>query len=79
MNKHIEELVIQAMGTKKHRPPVWQFYDVELDNFAKLILQDCIRCIEHTNRHHAHTSYDLQLIETTIRKSVLEIKERFEL
>ena len=42
MNERIRLLAEQAEGTKKHVPAVWQFYDYELEKFAKLIAQDCI-------------------------------------
>lgn len=42
MNERIKELVEQAMSTRKHAPPVWQFYDIELEKFAELIVLECI-------------------------------------
>lgn len=42
MNELIKELAEQAMGTKKHVPPVWQFYDIELEKFAELIIAECV-------------------------------------
>lgn len=41
MNKRIKELAKQASGTKKYVPPVWQFYDDELEYFAELIVRKC--------------------------------------
>jgi hypothetical protein len=41
MNNQIQELAEQAMGTRKHVPPVWQFYDIELEKFAELIVREC--------------------------------------
>ena len=29
-------------GTKKHVPSVWQFYDHELEQFAKSIINECL-------------------------------------
>lgn len=42
MNKRIRELAEQARGTKKHVPPVWQFYDSELEKFAELMIKEHI-------------------------------------
>ena len=42
MNEQIRELAEQAAGTKKYVPPVWQFYDDELEKFAELIVKECI-------------------------------------
>lgn len=41
MTPKIQELANKALGTRKHRPPVWQFYDVELQQFAELVIQEC--------------------------------------
>lgn len=41
MNERIKEIANQAMGTRKHVPPVWQFYDIELEKFAELIVREC--------------------------------------
>ncbi len=41
MNERIRLLAEQAMGTRKHVPPVWQFYDIELEKFAELIVKEC--------------------------------------
>ena len=46
MNERIKELALKSAGTKKYVPPVWQFYDDELEAFAKAIIQDCIDEIE---------------------------------
>lgn len=46
MNKRIKELAEQAMVTRKHVPPVWQMYDIEMEKFAELIAKDCIHYIE---------------------------------
>lgn len=43
MNEKIKLLAESAMGTRKHVPPVWQFYDVELEKFADLLVFECIK------------------------------------
>ncbi len=42
LNLKIKELAEKAEGTKKHVPSVWQFYDCELEEFAKLIISECV-------------------------------------
>jgi len=39
MNEQIKLLAEEAMGTRKHVPPVWQFFDHELEKFVELIKQ----------------------------------------
>jgi hypothetical protein len=41
MNERIRLLAEQSMGTRKHVPPVWQFFDDELQKFAELIVREC--------------------------------------
>ena len=36
--------------------------------FTELIVKECINAIQNIDRHHAHTTYDLGLIEQTIAK-----------
>ena len=46
MNERIKELAEQAYGTRKHVPPVWQFYDIELEKFAELIVRECAKVVD---------------------------------
>ena len=39
MNEQIRLLAEEAVGTRKYVPPVWQFYDYELEKFVELIKQ----------------------------------------
>ena len=42
MDKSIlESFALKALGTRKHVPPVWQFYDAELHEFAEMIVREC--------------------------------------
>lgn len=80
MNKQLEQLLYESGLTAQGCWDELDTYDKQaIERFAKLIIQDCIRCVERTNRHDAVTTYDWQLVESTIRKSTLEIKQRFEL
>ncbi len=42
MNEIVKSLAEEAMGTRKHVPPVWQFYDTELEQFAELLIKDVV-------------------------------------
>lgn len=46
MNPQIQELALEAAGTKKYVPPVWQFFDDELKRFAELIIKDCANIVQ---------------------------------
>lgn len=41
MNERIKELAERAYGTRKHVPPVWQFYDSELEKLVESIVREC--------------------------------------
>lgn len=80
MKKQLEQLLYDSGLIAEGCWDRMDSYDQEaIEKFGKLIVQECVRCVERTSRHHAITSYDWQLVESTVRKSVLEIKERFEL
>lgn len=42
MNDRIKKLAEEALGTRKHVPPVWQFFDAELEKFAELVIKDVV-------------------------------------
>ena len=42
MNERIKELAERAYGTRKHVPPVWQFYDSELEELVELVVRECL-------------------------------------
>ena len=46
MNERIKQLAEQAAGTKKYVPPVWQFFDDELETLVKLVAKECVTIIE---------------------------------
>jgi len=56
MNPKIKELAEKAAGTKKHVPPVWQFFDDELEKFAELIVKECARIMFEYGKTYAHPS-----------------------
>lgn len=69
MNERIRELAVQAEGTKKHVPAVWQFYDHELERFAELIVRECATAIINDCR--------LNDVRSAANGCVRTIKEHF--
>jgi hypothetical protein len=49
MNNRIRALAEQSMGTRKHVPPVWQFFDDELQKFAELVVEECVLQCHHND------------------------------
>jgi hypothetical protein len=73
MKKKIKELALEAGGSTY--PEVGGKI---LERFAELMISECISAVENTGKQCAYTSYDLNVVECTIKKSVDAIKERFE-
>lgn len=51
----------------------------QLEEFTRLIVIECVQAVERTDRHGAYTTYDWQLIESTIKKCTNTLKERWQL
>jgi hypothetical protein len=51
MNSRIKELAEQAAATKKYVPPVWQFFDSELEQFVKLLIDESITVMTQHDYH----------------------------
>lgn len=73
MNERIQKLAEQAMGTRKHVPPVWQFYDIELEKFAELIVQGCISQIALIGV----SNFENDDISWTVETAIASIEEHF--
>jgi hypothetical protein len=43
MTLDLIKLAEQSGGTRKHVPAVWQFFDHELQEFARLVVEDVLR------------------------------------
>ena len=73
MNKILlTELQLQAGGS--HYPSI----NPEMQEaFARLIIKECVDSIKRTNKTHAYTTYDLDLVEATIQRSIASINEKF--
>lgn len=74
MNKRIKELAEQQGLTG----PNYLISSQELEKFADALIQECIVAVKQTNTHHALTTYDQNLIQATISKSVEAIRNHFE-
>lgn len=48
-----------------------------IEKFAELIIQECLVAINNTNLHHAHTSFDYNLVTATVTKSKKAVQEHF--
>lgn len=53
-------------------------YDQELEQFADLIVQQCINAIDSAKTDHVHTSFDQNQLLATIQRSKTAIKAYFE-
>lgn len=51
--------------------------DKELDFFAMAIVEACIDAVKKTDIRHAYTTFDKNLIDATINKSVKSIEQTF--
>lgn len=69
-----KEIALQAGGS--HYPAVGG--DL-LQKFADLLVKECIKVVEETPRNAAFTTFDTGVVENTIKNSVNQLKEKFEL
>ena len=78
MTEKIYDLALEVL---KDYPTLesWTFSRIELEKFAVLIVEECITAVKNTDITHAYTTYDKQLIEATVERSVKSIKQHFEL
>ena len=52
-------------------------FNLCLQEFAELIVQECLLAIDNTNTHHIYTTYDQGMVLGTIEKSKKAVKEHF--
>lgn len=72
MNKLLENLSLQAGGS--HYPTINTNMQ---EAFAHLIINECIKAVQRTDRGFARTSYDHSVVEGTIQQSIKSINEHF--
>lgn len=49
----------------------------DVEKFANLIIVECIDAVKQIDMAHAHTTFDKDLVDSTVEKCVQSIKERF--
>jgi hypothetical protein len=69
MNEKLKELAIEAKIQMVSEP--------RLDNFAELIIAECIKSIEEEGRSSTYTTFDKAMADTIIAKSILSIQNKF--
>jgi len=74
MNKRIKELALQAGGS--HYPDVG---GATLEKFAELLLNKVIEVVQTAPTHCAYTTYDLGVVECTLKKTVESIEKTFDI
>lgn len=72
MNKLLKELSLQAGGS--HYPSI---NPNTQEAFARLVINECIKAVQRTDRGLARTSYDHSVVEGTIQQSIKSINEHF--
>lgn len=72
MNKLLENLSLQAGGS--HYPSINTNMQ---EAFAHLVIAECIKAVQRTDRGFARTSYDHSVVEGTIQQSIKSINEHF--
>lgn len=78
MNEPFEDLMYKAGLTAQGCWDKMDSYDRKaIEKFAELIVKECITAVENTDRTHAYTTFDKQLIDATIIKSVQSINKHF--
>jgi len=68
----LKELQLQVGGS--HYPSI----NPEMQEaFARLVIAKCIDAVKQTKKGHAHTTHDLDNVESTIQRSIDSITETF--
>jgi hypothetical protein len=70
MKEKIKEIATQAKIQMVSEP--------RLQEFADLIISECIDSMRKINKNHARTTYDIDLVEATIARCIDNIKASFE-
>ena len=70
MNTLILKLAEQAGSTHKQNLGVYQFYSAELEQFAHLIVEECVKMIENEASQYSQPTWAFELVNN--------IKDRFD-
>ena len=71
MNEKIKELAVEAKIQMVSEP--------RLQEFAGLIIQECITAVQNTPKHCAYTTFQESIVDCTVDMSVQSIKQHFNL
>lgn len=74
MKETFKQIALQVGGS--HYPDVGGEL---LEQFGRKVVNECIIAVQNTNKHHAYTTFDIGMVESTIEKSVAAILDRFDL
>jgi hypothetical protein len=72
MKQKIHDLALEAGGS--HYPTVG---GANLEKFAELLIEECIRVVESTPLHCAKTTFQEDIVKCTIKQSVNALRENF--
>jgi hypothetical protein len=75
MNNRIKELMKEANDPSYAADGPLERFNPE--KFVELLVNDCIEAVKNTPRHCAYTTFQLDLVECTITKSVETLRERY--
>lgn len=73
MEEKIKE-IIKRVGTDISGK--WISID-QAKKFAEVMVEECLVAIDKTDKHHVYTSFDQDMVLSTIEKSKKAIKEHF--
>ncbi len=78
MNERIKELAFQAGFIGESMNPIIGTSQVTaLENFAELIVRECIDCINETDKGYVFTAQDAGIVGAAHNRSIKTIKEHF--
>ena len=67
----------EKLHTLAEKAKIGMVSEPRLQEFAELIIKECIEVIKTTPRHCAFTTHDLGMVECTINKVVETVRNHF--
>ena len=67
----------RKLYTLAEKAKIGMVSEPRLQEFAELVIEECITAIKETPRHCAYTTYDSGVVECTIQKAVETVKNHF--
>ncbi len=77
MNERIREierqsgLEIYGLGARRDK------WEQCIEKFTRMVVEECVKAVDETNTHHVHTTFDDNLVRTTMSKTKTAIKQHF--